>query len=367
MIEVKHLRKEYGNVVPIKDMSFTINNGDVISIIGPSGTGKSTLLRCINQLEKPTSGEIYLNGKNILEKGTDLTEVRKHIGMVFQSFNLYPHLSIIENVMVPQIDLLNRSKQEAYDKAISLLKTVGLADKAYNYPDQLSGGQKQRVAIARTLAMDTEVILFDEPTSALDPTMVDEVQAVIKQLAESGKTMMIVTHEMRFAKSVANRVLFLNNGEVYEDGTPEQIFEHPQREFTRKFIFRIKEENIDLTPKTYSLPDCIAQLSSFISRNCISTKSASRMYSIFEEMVAINLIPHLQDDDNINVHFEYSEIDNSIKMDVKYTGKTINVEELMDSISKSIIQHYTISIKHEKLTGEDGFTNMIKLSLNTQE
>lgn len=365
MIEIKHLRKEYPNIVPLKDVNCVINEGDVISIIGPSGTGKSTLLRSINQLETPTSGEIYFKGKNILEKGTDLTEVRKHIGMVFQSYNLYPHLSIIENVMVPQIDLLGRSKQEAYDKAIALLKEVGLADKAYNYPEQLSGGQKQRVAIARTLAMDTEMILLDEPTSALDPTMVDEVQAVIKKLAESGKTMMIVTHEMRFAKSVANRVFFMDEGIIYEDGTPEQIFEHPEKEKTRKFIFRIKEEDIDFTSETYSYPALVAKLSSFIERNTISVKSASRIYAMFDEVVAVNLIPNMKGSEKIAIHLEYSEIDNSIDMIIKYSGEEVKTD-LVDSISKSIIMHYAKDIKFEKLTGNDGYTNGISLLLQTQ-
>lgn len=365
MIEVKHLRKEYDNATPLKDVNCVINEGDVISIIGPSGTGKSTFLRSINQLETPTSGEIIFKGKNILEKGTDLTEVRKHIGMVFQSFNLFSHLTIIENVMMPQIDLLNRSKQEAYDKAVELLKSVGLLNKAYNYPDQLSGGQKQRVAIARTLAMDTEMILLDEPTSALDPTMVDEVEAVIKSLADSGKTMMIVTHEMRFAKSVANRVFYMDQGLVYEEGTPEEIFEHPQKERTKKFIFRVKEENIDITPTSYSFPSCVAALSAFIERNYISKIAASSIYSVFEEIVAINLVPLLDKNDKINVNFQYSEINKETIMTVNSTNDKINLTSLSDKVSESLIKRHTKNIEYKKLTGEDGYTNQIIVNINS--
>ena len=206
MIRISHLRKEYPNVTPLKDVNVTVNKGDVISIIGPSGTGKSTLIRCINLLESPTSGEIWVDDQCITDKKCNLNKVRQKMGMVFQSFNLFGHMNVIENIMAAPRALLKKSKQQAYDDGMRLLRTVGLADKAFNYPDELSGGQKQRIAIARTLAMEPEIILLDEPTSALDPTMVGEVQAVIRDLARQGLTMMIVTHEMRFAREVANRV-----------------------------------------------------------------------------------------------------------------------------------------------------------------
>ena len=212
MIELRHLKKIYENAEPLKDVSVTINDGDVIAVIGPSGTGKSTLIRCINLLEKPTGGQIFLNGEEITAKGYDVRKARRKMGMVFQSFNLFGHLTVIENLMVPPMDLLGKSRQEAYEKGVELLRRVGLADKALNYPDELSGGQQQRVAIARTLAMDPEIILLDEPTSALDPTMVSEVQAVIRDLSRSGKTMMIVTHEMNFARAISNRVFYMDEG-----------------------------------------------------------------------------------------------------------------------------------------------------------
>ncbi|MBQ9721574.1 MAG: amino acid ABC transporter ATP-binding protein, partial [Oscillospiraceae bacterium] len=225
MIELKHLNKAYENAEPLRDVSITVNDGDVIAVIGPSGTGKSTLLRCINLLEKPTGGQIFLNGQEITAKGYDARRARRKMGMVFQSFNLFGHLTVIENLMTPPMDLLRKSKQEAYDTAVELLRRVGLSDKALNYPDELSGGQQQRVAIARTLSMDPEIILLDEPTSALDPTLVSEVQSVIRDLSRTGKTMMIVTHEMNFARSISNRVFYMDEGGIYEDGAPEDIFE----------------------------------------------------------------------------------------------------------------------------------------------
>ena len=239
MIELRHLTKEFDDCCPLKDINVTINNGDVIAVIGPSGTGKSTLLRCINMLEEPTSGQIIVDGEDITAKGCDLNAVRKKMGMVFQSFNLSLHQTVIENIMNPQITLLNRGKQEAYDKAMELLTSVGLATKVFSYPDELSGGQRQRIAIARTLAMDPEIILFDEPTSALVPSMIGEVQSVIKMLAKSGRTMMIVTHEMDFARKIANRIFFMDDGCIYEEGTPKEIFDHPKREKTRRFIQRL--------------------------------------------------------------------------------------------------------------------------------
>ena len=236
MIELRHLRKEFEDVTPLEDVNVTIHSGDVISVIGPSGTGKSTLLRCINMLEPPTSGEIIVDGQVINDGKCDLNEIRKKMGMVFQSFNLFGHLTVIENIMNPQITLLDRTRQEAYDKAMYLLNTVGLSSKALNYPDDLSGGQQQRIAIARTLAMDPDIILFDEPTSALDPGMIGEVQSVIRMLAKSGITMMIVTHEMDFARKVANWVVYMEDGVIVEEGPSKEFFSHPKSEKTMAFL-----------------------------------------------------------------------------------------------------------------------------------
>lgn len=285
IIEIKHLCKKYPNATPLKDINAVINRGDVISIIGPSGTGKSTLLRCLNLLDRPTSGEILFEGKNILDKNADICSIRKKMGMVFQSFNLFGHMTVIQNVMQPQIDLLGKSKQEAYDKAEELIKKVGMAGRELNYPSELSGGQKQRIAIARTLAMDPEVILFDEPTSALDPTMVDEVQSVIKTLAKAGLTMLIVTHEMNFAQEVANRVFYLDEGIVYEDGSSDQIFNHPTKDKTRQFIQRLKVLNINLNLKEYDFPGIMAQISDYCIKNSISRKTLLTVQLVCEEFL----------------------------------------------------------------------------------
>lgn len=239
MISIRHLKKEFENVTPLKDINAEIREGEVISIIGPSGTGKSTLLRCLNLLETPTSGEIFFNGKNILD-GVDLTELRRRVGMVFQAFDLFPHLTAVENVMIAPIELLGMGRQEAYDEAMRLLGMVGLAEKALDYPDGLSGGQKQRVAIARALAMKPEVVLFDEPTSALDPEMVGEVIDIMKELADEHRSMIVVTHEMGFAKEAAHRISFLENGQFLETADPEEFFNNPKNESLAKFIRQIQ-------------------------------------------------------------------------------------------------------------------------------
>ena len=238
-ILVQHLVKKYGDNTVLNDINVSINEGDVVCVIGPSGSGKSTFLRCLNQLEEASSGDIIIDGANLTDKNTDINQVRQHIGMVFQHFNLFPHLSILENIVLAPTDLGRLSKDEAEKKALELLERVGLADKKDAYPDSLSGGQKQRVAIARALAMNPDIMLFDEPTSALDPEMVGDVLGVMKDLAKQGMTMVIVTHEMGFAKEVANRVMFIDGGNFLEDGSPEQVFENPQNPRTKDFLDKV--------------------------------------------------------------------------------------------------------------------------------
>ena len=238
-ILVEHLVKKYGDNTVLNDINVSINEGDVVCVIGPSGSGKSTFLRCLNQLEEASSGDIIIDGANLTDKNTDINQVRQHIGMVFQHFNLFPHLSILENIVLAPTDLGRLSKDEAEKKALELLERVGLADKKDAYPDSLSGGQKQRVAIARALAMNPDTMLFDEPTSALDPEMVGDVLGVMKDLAKQGMTMVIVTHEMGFAKEVANRVMFIDGGNFLEDGSPEQVFENPQNPRTKDFLDKV--------------------------------------------------------------------------------------------------------------------------------
>ncbi|MGI6730638.1 MAG: amino acid ABC transporter ATP-binding protein [Anaerovoracaceae bacterium] len=239
MIEVVNLTKQFGKLKVLNGITETINKNEVVCIIGPSGSGKSTFLRCINLLEQPTSGEIYIHGEQINKKGVDINKIREKLGMVFQNFNLFPHMTTLENVTSGPLRVNNAKKQDAEKEGLELLKMVGLLDKANVYPSSLSGGQKQRVAIARALAMKPDIMLFDEPTSALDPEMVGEVLQVMRELAYKGMTMVIVTHEMGFAKEVADRVLFMDEGIVVEQGTPKEIFDTPKNERTINFLSKV--------------------------------------------------------------------------------------------------------------------------------
>ena len=239
MINITNLHKNFGDLEVLKNISTEIKKGEIISIIGPSGSGKSTFLRCINKLEEPSSGHIYIDGMDLMDKNTDINKVRERVGMVFQHFNLFPNMTVLDNLTLSPIMVKKESKEEAEKYALSLLKKVGLADKANSYPSQLSGGQKQRIAIARALAMKPEVILFDEPTSALDPEMIKEVLDVMRDLAKEGMTMLIVTHEMGFARNVANRILFMDNGEIIEDCSPKEFFENPTNERIKDFLNKV--------------------------------------------------------------------------------------------------------------------------------
>lgn len=242
ILKIEHLVKTFGTNEVLKDIDFSVFKGDVISIIGSSGSGKSTLLRCINMLEEATGGKILYHGKNILEGEIDEDSYRTKVGMVFQSFNLFANLNVLDNCMIGQIKVLKRSKEEAKKYAIDYLSKVGMAQYIEAKPRQLSGGQKQRVAIARALAMEPEVLLFDEPTSALDPEMVGEVLDVMQKLAESGMTMLVVTHEMAFARSVSNRVVYMADGKIEEEGSPEEIFSNPKSQRTKDFLSRFNEK-----------------------------------------------------------------------------------------------------------------------------
>ena len=239
MIQTINLNKKFGSLHVLKDISETINDGEVVVVIGPSGSGKSTFLRCLNLLEEPTSGEILLDGINITDKGNDINKQREKMGMVFQQFNLFPHKTVMENITLAPIQVKGMSKVDAEEIGRKLLKRIGLEEKANAYPNQLSGGQKQRIAIIRALAMNPEVMLFDEPTSALDPEMVGEVLEVMKELAREGMTMVVVTHEMGFAKEVGDRVIFMDEGVMLEQGTPKELFNDPQNPRTQDFLRKI--------------------------------------------------------------------------------------------------------------------------------
>ncbi len=240
LIEIKNLKKSYGDHVVLDGINTTIHKGEVIAIVGPSGCGKSTFLRSLNKLERPEAGEVIFEGTDILDKKTNVNKVRQKIGMVFQQFNLFPNKTVLQNIMLAPMKLKGVSAEDGKNKALGLLKRVGLLEKAEAYPDSLSGGQKQRIAIARTMAMNPDVILFDEPTSALDPEMVGEVLEIMRELARDGMTMIVVTHEMGFARDVASRVIFIDQGNIREDSTPEEFFGNPKNERLKEFLSKVR-------------------------------------------------------------------------------------------------------------------------------
>ena len=361
MIKIEHLKKEYPNATPLRDVNVEIRDGDVISVIGPSGTGKSPLLRCINQLEKPTDGKIWVDGVEITDPGCDINKVRRKMGMVFQSFNLFGNMTVIENIMIAPVDLLGKTKQDAYDTGMRLLRTVGLAEKALNYPDELSGGQKQRIAIARTLAMDPDVILLDEPTSALDPTMVGEVQAVIRDLAKTGKTMMIVTHEMAFARAICNRVFYMDEGGIYEDGTPEEIFDHPKRENTRRFVRRLKVLELAVSNSDYDYLGMAGEIRQYCNKNQITPKLENHIQLAFEETVQYLLIPALENP-RIRVIIEYSEAEESAIMTFRYNGAPLNVIEQGNGLPLSVVKGIIVETEYG-ITDDEEYKNQLVLKL----
>ncbi len=344
MIRIEHLRKEYPTAVPLKDVNVEIHKGDVISVIGPSGTGKSTLIRCINLLDKPTSGRIFIDGEEITAKGSDVARIRRKMGMVFQHFNLFPHMTVIENIMAAPMRLLGLSKQEAYDRGIELLRKVGLGDKALNYPDVMSGGQKQRVAIARTLAMEPEIILFDEPTSALDPTMIGEVQAVIRDLAKQGTTMIIVTHEMKFAREICNRVFYMDQGGVYEDGTPEQIFDNPVKERTRQFIRHLKVLEYSITSQNFDFLSFNTQIEEFGRKHRISQRKIYNIQAYIEEMCVQIILPQMVSPFEMLVTVEYSEEKDDADVVIRYSGTAFDPTKSENALSLLLAKKATENI-----------------------
>lgn len=346
MIRIEHLRKEYPNFTPLIDVTTEIHRGDIVSVIGPSGTGKSTFIRCINMLDKPTSGKIFIDGEEITAKGCNISRVRRKMGMVFQQFNLFPHMTVIENIMAAPRDVLGVSRQEAYEKAIELLRTVGLADKALSYPDELSGGQKQRVAIARTLAMDPDIILLDEPTSALDPTMVGEVQAVIRELAKKGLTMIIVTHEMKFAREICNRVFYMDDGGIYEDGPPEQIFDAPQKERTRQFIRRLKVLEYPIVSKHFDFLGLNTQIEEFGRKHCVSQRIIYNLQAYLEEMCMQILLPCMPDALEMLITVEYSEEQNSAAAVIRYSGKAFDPLQADNELSLLLIKKAAMDLSY---------------------
>ena len=348
MISIKHLSKTFKNpdgqtLTVLKDVNCEIQKGEVISIIGPSGTGKSTLLRAINMLEPPTSGEIWVDGENITAKGYPLHHLRRKMGMVFQSFNLFEHMTVLQNITYAPMQLLKLSEEQARQEAMELLRKVGLAQKADVYPSALSGGQKKRVAIARSLAMHPEVILFDEPTSALDPTMVGEVLSVIRSLAKEGLTMLIVTHEMRFARDVSTRIFFMNEGIIYEDGPAEQIFEHPKRSATKAFVNRIQKivYEIDNTD-TFDYYQMETEIRQFWIKYNLPDK-----VDVAEEIAVEMLLGHLKEIRPLTFRLTYTELTGDTAMDFMIEGisaSPLKDDSVLDGIRsrvKEVIEETT--------------------------
>ena len=312
MIQIKHLQKSFGKVDVLTDVNLNIKCGEVISIIGPSGTGKSTFLRCLNLLEQPTGGSIIIDGQEVLNVRVNTSKLRQKMGMVFQSFNLFNHLSVLDNVCIGPVKLLGKSRKEAETKAMELLKLVGMAEKAHAMPDELSGGQKQRAAIARSLSMEPEIILFDEPTSALDPTMVSEVLSVIRALARQGMTMAIVTHEMSFARDVSTRVVYMDKGIIYEEGTPEEIFEHPKRERTRVFVNRIRDFHFQFHSPDYDRYLLKSEWQAYCNKYFL-TRESMRKAQLIGNVLFRNL-PLAKG--TVDFYFRYSEQTREMSMEV---------------------------------------------------
>lgn len=371
MIRIKNLTKTYeslqaGNgtsgisVTPLRNVSLDINRGDIIAVIGPSGTGKSTLIRMINRLETPTSGSIIVDGEDITAAGCRLDLVRQKIGMIFQSFNLFAHLTVIENIMAAPVSVRHISRQEAYDQAMTLLKSVGLQSKALSYPSELSGGQQQRIAIVRALAMQPELLLFDEPTSALDPTMVGEVESVIRRVAREGTTMMIVTHGMDFARSIANRVIYMDEGGIYEEGTPEQIFDHPQRERTRQFIHRLKVLTITIDSRDVDTLGCNTLIEEFAAKNDFPRNTKIGLRSIFDE-VCIGMLLLKMENPLIRMTTEYST-DGNVMVSIDYNGDRLDITQSDDDIALAIVKGHTTDMVYTYNPQNAELPNHLELS-----
>ena len=350
LIRIEHLRKEYPGVVPLEDVNAEISTGDVISVIGPSGTGKSTLLRCLNRLEEPSSGKIFVGEEDITAPSCDIPGVRRRMGMVFQSFNLFNNLTVLENITRAPIRLLKVPRDQAEKEGRELLEWVGLADRADDYPDMLSGGQKQRVAIVRAIAMKPEILLFDEPTSALDPTMVEEVLSIIRALARRGMTMMIVTHEMQFARDVSTRVFYMDQGGIYEEGTPEEIFDHPSKERTQAFIRRLKRLEIEIGSFDLDYSGIMDKIRRFCRDTRQERPAARNMMLTFEEIAVQNILAHCGQDPAIypiKVEAEYTEQDKSLTMDFTWGGEAFDPVIHGDGLAAMIVAKLSKDLKYK--------------------
>ncbi len=362
MITIQNLRKEYHDSVILDDINVTIQKGEIVSIIGPSGIGKSTFLRCLNRLEEPTSGSIIIDGTNICSNDCKLNQVRQKMQMVFQNFNLYPHLTVLENITYAPIKVLKLSKKEAEEKALELLKMVCLSGKENKYPSSLSGGQKQRVAIARALAMNPEMILFDEPTSALDPLNVEEVYAVIKKLAQQNMTMLIVTHDMKFARNISTRIFYMDEKNIYEQGTPENIFEHPQKEKTKQFIFGQDTLHKIFIKKELDYLGLISEVNAFGFRKMISTKMIHHIESVIEEVYLQTINSLIDENTRIDFKLKY-ESDDQCALFLQWEGIECNPLLKMERLSRILTEHASKQIQYNYI---DDKLNTVTISFVEQ-
>ncbi len=342
MIRIEHLYKKFGSLDVLEDINFSVKKGEIVSIIGESGAGKSTVIRCIMLLEKFDKGNIYINDENIISKNVNIVDIRKKIGMVFQAFNLFEHLTVLENLTIAPMKLLKENRKNAEENAKIILREMGLIDKINSFPKELSGGQKQRVAIARCLAMKPEIILFDEPTSALDPIMTNEVLLVMRRLAKSGMTMIIVTHEMEFAREISDRIIFMKNGKICEEGTPEQIFKHPIQTYTREFINRECNFHYCIDSKEYDNLSLNSAIQSFCEKYNIPKSIIEEIICKIKEMIELNFSVCY----NMDIVILYNKKSRQINLEIyskgnKITQKipedTIYVQEKERNILKYII------------------------------
>lgn len=325
MIKVTNLAKQFGELVVLNNVSVQIDKGECVAIIGPSGTGKSVFLRSIAMLEKPDQGNIYIDGTDITKKEVNLNHIREKMGMVYQGFHLFSHMNVLDNITLAPIWVKKQDKNEAEMNAMELLSMVGLIEKAQSYPHQLSGGQQQRIAIARCLAMEPEIMLFDEPTSALDPAMTGEVLAIIRKLTKMGFTMLIVTHEMSFARDVADRVFFMEEGGLYEEGTPEVIFDNPQKEKTRAFITKLKTFNYKIHSSGFDIIEMNAQIEVFCQKYNLQAKEVYQIQLLLEELIMEILSKYYQNSKpDLVFTIAYSDGNNEISINLTYKGDKFN-------------------------------------------
>lgn len=362
MVKIENLKMGFGDHEIFRNLNLTINDNETVGIIGPSGTGKSVLLKCIMMLQKPTGGKIFLDDDELTTEGTISSDLRKRIGMVFQYFNLFDHLTIVENVMSGLTDLQGVDPQTAYEEAMKLIRQVGLADKAFVLPHKLSGGQQQRAAIARTLAMKPEVVLLDEPTSALDPMTRGEVETVIRMMVDAGHTMVIASNEMELIRQNCSRVVFLYDGEVYEEGTPEKIFDNPERTRTRRFVHALRVLELDVQSSDFDFIGLQTTLTEYAYRNGVSHDLLYRLQSILEELFSMIIIQP-KEENKMHISLEYNSKERNISGVVHCSGRKIDPDDPLFFLSWPIIQKRVSQITLED--PDDGeYTNLIHFTLD---